>query len=98
MAIQKFYYVNILNIIYYVLNFITFDTALESKSVMGIVRPFEYISIRFYNTIRNENYSSKFSCNTKRLIIIGIVASNTDIRMFKYSNIRIYITSLVKTK
>jgi hypothetical protein len=50
------------------------------------IRIFDHsnISIRCYNTIRNENYSSfKFSCNTKRLIIIGIVASNTDIRIFK---------------
>jgi hypothetical protein len=28
------------------------------------------ISFRCYNTIRNENYSFKFSCDTKRLIII----------------------------
>jgi hypothetical protein len=64
------------------------------------------ISIRCYNTIRNENYSFKFSRNRKRLIIIGIVASNTDIRMFEYSIIqmfecsnnsiiRLYITSLL---
>jgi hypothetical protein len=48
------------------------------------------ISVRCYKTIRNENYSFKFSRNTKRLIIIGIVVSNTDNRMFEYLNIHIF--------
>jgi hypothetical protein len=56
------------------------------------------INIRCYNTIRNENYPFKCSRNAKRLIIIGIVASNTDIRMFKYSIIRIIYSGPIRIR
>jgi hypothetical protein len=48
------------------------------------------ISIRCCNTIRNENYSCKFSRNTKRLIIIGIVASNIDFRTFELFAVELF--------